>query len=66
VFVVVQRRGDTGDDRLHEKLSALGIEHTCDLSTRAGGHTWDYFNAVAERVVRFLHAGLEQESRRLL
>ena len=55
-----------GNDRLHEKLSALGIPHTCDLTTRAGGHTWDYFNAVAERVVRFLHAGLEQESRRLL
>jgi dienelactone hydrolase len=55
-----------GNDRLHEKLSALGIPHTCDLTTRAGGHTWDYFNAVAQRVVGFLHAGLDQESRRLL
>ncbi len=55
-----------GNDRLHEKLSALGIPHTCDLATRAGGHSWDYFNAVAERAVRFVHAGLEQESRRLL
>jgi pimeloyl-ACP methyl ester carboxylesterase len=55
-----------GNDRLHEKLNALGIPHTSDLTTRAGGHSWDYFNAMAERVVRFLHAGLEQESRRLL
>jgi S-formylglutathione hydrolase len=55
-----------GNDRLHEKLTALGVEHTVDLSTRAGGHTWTYFNHRAEPAVRFLVAGLEQESRRLL
>jgi pimeloyl-ACP methyl ester carboxylesterase len=55
-----------GNDRLHEKLTALGIPHTCDLTTRAGGHSWDYYNALADRAVRFVHAGLEQESRRLL
>jgi S-formylglutathione hydrolase len=55
-----------GCDRLHEKLSALGIGHTCDLATRAGGHSWDYFNHMADRAVRFVAAGLEQESRRLL
>jgi S-formylglutathione hydrolase len=55
-----------GNDRLHEKLSALGIPHTLDLSTRAGGHSWEYFNHMAERAIRFLHAGLEHESRRLL
>jgi len=55
-----------GNDRLHEKLSALGIAHTMDLVTRAGGHSWEYFNFMAERAVRFVHAGLEQESRRLL
>jgi S-formylglutathione hydrolase len=55
-----------GNDRLHEKLAALGIEHTCDLATRAGGHSWLYFNAVADRAVRFVNAGLEQQSRRLL
>jgi S-formylglutathione hydrolase FrmB len=55
-----------GADRLHEKLSAIGIPHECDLTTRAGGHTWDYYNAVADRVVRFLHNGLDQQSRRLL
>jgi len=55
-----------GNDRLHEKLSALGVPHEFDLTTRAGGHSWDYFNHMAERAVRFVHHGLEQESRRLL
>jgi S-formylglutathione hydrolase len=55
-----------GNDRLHEKLSALGIPHEVDLTSRASGHSWDYFNHMAERVERFLLAGLEQQSRRLL
>ncbi|HEV3259270.1 MAG TPA: alpha/beta hydrolase-fold protein [Gemmataceae bacterium] len=55
-----------GTDRLHEKLSALGIAHEQDMTTRAGGHSWDYFNHMAERAERFVYAGLEQESRRLL
>jgi S-formylglutathione hydrolase len=55
-----------GNDRLHEKLSALGIPHDMDLTTRAGGHSWEYFNQMAGRVERFVAAGLEQESRRLL
>ncbi len=55
-----------GNDRLHEKLAALGVPHECDLGTRAGGHTWAYFNHMAGRVVPFLHAGLVEQSRRLL
>jgi esterase/lipase superfamily enzyme len=55
-----------GNDRLHEKLTALGIAHTMDLTTSAGGHSWDYFNHMAEPALRFVHAGLEHESRRLL
>jgi S-formylglutathione hydrolase len=55
-----------GNDRLHEKLNALGIPHETDLTTRAGGHSWEYFNHMADRAVSFLHRGLEQESRRLL
>src|SRR5262249_28128472 len=27
-----------GNDRLDEKLNALGVPHTADLTTRAGGH----------------------------
>jgi esterase/lipase superfamily enzyme len=55
-----------GNDRLHEKLSALGIPHEIDFTTRAGGHSWAYFDHMAERVERFAAAGLEQEGRRLL
>jgi len=55
-----------GNDRLHEKLNALGIPHEADLTTRAGGHSWDYFNHMAGRAIRFLVAGLETEGRRLL
>jgi S-formylglutathione hydrolase len=55
-----------GNDRLHEKLSALGIPHEIDFTTRAGGHSWYYFDSAAERVERFLVAGLVQQSRRLL
>jgi S-formylglutathione hydrolase len=55
-----------GNDRLDEKLNALGIAHEKDLTTRAGGHSWDYFNHMAERAIRFLYAGLEKESRRLV
>jgi S-formylglutathione hydrolase len=55
-----------GNDRMHEKLSALGIPHTLDLTTQAGGHSWTYFNRMAEPALRFVAEGLERESRRLL
>jgi len=55
-----------GNDRLHEKLSALGIAHTADLNTQAGAHSWEYFNSMAEPAIRFLLDGLEKESRKLL
>jgi S-formylglutathione hydrolase FrmB len=51
---------------LHEKLGALGIPHECDLATEAGGHSWEYFNHMAERAIRFVHQGLVAQSRRLL
>src|SRR4051794_30631211 len=55
-----------GNDRLHEKLNALGVEHQYDFTTRAGGHSWQYFDHRAERVLSFVVHGLEHESRRLL
>jgi pimeloyl-ACP methyl ester carboxylesterase len=55
-----------GNDRLHEKLNALGITHRIDFTTRAGGHRWSYFDHMAEPVEQFVYAGLQQESRRLL
>lgn len=55
-----------GNDRLHEKMAALGVPHTCDLTTRASSHSWDYFNRLAEPALTFLVEGLEKESRRLM
>jgi pimeloyl-ACP methyl ester carboxylesterase len=55
-----------GNDRLHEKLAALGIEHTAELTVEAGGLSWEYFNRMAEPALRFIYQGLDKESRRLL
>jgi S-formylglutathione hydrolase len=55
-----------GADRLHEKMNALGVPHESDFSTRAGGHSWEYFMSMAGRALRFIESGLEQEARRLL
>jgi S-formylglutathione hydrolase FrmB len=55
-----------GCDRLHEKLNALGVPHEADLTTKAGGHTAEYFNAMAERAVRFVVAGLQEQAKRLM
>jgi S-formylglutathione hydrolase FrmB len=49
------------NQRLHEKLAALGIPHQFDLTTSAGGHSWEYFNHMAPRVFDFLLRGLEAE-----
>jgi S-formylglutathione hydrolase FrmB len=55
-----------GADRLHEKMSALGVVHECELTTQAGGHTWAYFDAMAAKTVFFLARGFAHEARRLL
>jgi S-formylglutathione hydrolase len=55
-----------GADRLHEKLKALGVEHEVDFTTGSGQLSWVYFNHLAERVERFVHNGLQEQSRRLL
>jgi pimeloyl-ACP methyl ester carboxylesterase len=60
-----EREWFRGADRLHEKLAALGITHQCELETSTGGG-WPYFEKMAEPALRFLLAGLEKESRRLL
>jgi S-formylglutathione hydrolase len=45
-----------GNDRLHEKMNALGVPHELEFT----------MEGVAERAMRFIVAGLETESRRLL
>jgi S-formylglutathione hydrolase len=55
-----------GNDRLAEKLTALGVPHAADLDTRAGGHTWAYFDAMADPLFQFLAGALTRQSRRLV
>lgn len=45
-----------GNDRLHEKLAALGVPHTAELDAPAD----------ADRMLGFVAAALERESRRLV
>jgi S-formylglutathione hydrolase FrmB len=53
-------------DRLHMKLSALGIPHEYDLETTAGGHGFKYYNQMAPRAIAFLVERLEKERRRVV
>lgn len=55
-----------GNDRLHEKLSAYGVPHVADLDTQVGGHSWEYFDAMAGPMLQFVADALEKESRRLM
>ncbi len=51
--------------KLRMKLAALGIPHECDLETSGGGHSWEYYNLIAPRAIRFLFDRLEHERRRV-
>jgi S-formylglutathione hydrolase FrmB len=55
-----------GNDRLHEKLMALGTPHTFDFATQVCGHSWTYYDSLAPTLMRFVVDGLEKESRRLM
>ncbi len=52
-------------ERLRMKLASLGIPFTCDLETSGGGHSFEYYERMAARVVAFLVEGLEHERLRL-
>ena len=54
-----------GTERLASKLYSTGIPFERDFDTRHGGHSWEYFNHVAPRVMQFIDERLEQERRRL-
>jgi pimeloyl-ACP methyl ester carboxylesterase len=54
-----------GADRLRMKLWSLGVPHECDLETSSGGDGFEYYNAMAERTLKFLVERLELERRRL-
>jgi hypothetical protein len=52
-------------ERLTMKLRSIGIPFESDLETSAGGHSWEYFDMMAPRVIGFVADRLEQESRRV-
>ncbi len=52
-------------ERLASKLYSMGVPFQSDFTTSNGGHSWDYFNAMAPRVIGFVAEALEEESRRL-
>ncbi|MFP6766405.1 MAG: alpha/beta fold hydrolase [Planctomycetaceae bacterium] len=54
-----------GVDRLAGKMSSSGIPFESDFETSAGGHSWQYFNAVAAAVVEFLADALQKEEFRI-
>ena len=47
-----------GAARLGMKLSSSGILHERDLETSAGGHSWDYFNHMAQRAIEHISGAL--------
>lgn len=53
-----------GADRLAMKLSSMGVPFESDLETRAGGHSWDYFDQMAARALEFVATHLEKVGRR--
>lgn len=55
-----------GNDRLHEKLTALGVPHTADLDTTTRGDRRAYVDRMAAAMIEFVARGLERESRRLV
>ena len=52
-------------ERLRSKLYSLGVPHECDLETSAGGHSWEYYETMAEPAVRFIVERLAQERARV-
>jgi enterochelin esterase-like enzyme len=52
-------------ERLRSKLYSLGVPHECDLETSGGGHTWEYYERMAEPALRFIVNSLEQERLRV-
>lgn len=52
-------------ERLLSKLASSGVPYESDLTTSNGGHSWDYFNTMAEKVMDFVADRLESMSRAL-
>lgn len=55
-----------GNERMREKLTALGLPHVADFATKVCGYSWSYYETMAPRAVRYLAEGLAQESMKLV
>lgn len=53
-------------ERLASKLYSSGIPFESDFETSNGGHSWDYFNMMAPRVVKFMSDAFDSESMRIV
>lgn len=53
-------------ERLASKLYSSGIPFESDFETSNGGHSWDYFNVMAPRMVKFVSEALDSESMRVV
>ncbi len=49
-----------GAARLGMKLSSSGILHERDLQTTGGGHSWDYFNRMADPALKHIAVSLRK------
>lgn len=54
-----------GGDRLHEKLTALGVPHEAEMTLRAETGL-SYVQTLLPRAIRFVVQGLQEQARRLL
>src|SRR5262249_44483074 len=52
-------------ERLRSKLYSLGVPHQCDLETSGGGHSWEYYEQMAEPALQFIVKALESERLRV-
>ena len=48
------------------KLFSLGVPHECQLEHEAGGHSWQYFEVMAQQALAFAAERLDQEERRIV
>lgn len=49
-----------GTERLASKLVSSGVPFECDFETRAGGHTWEYFDRMLLVAAKFLGQHLHE------
>jgi pimeloyl-ACP methyl ester carboxylesterase len=52
-------------DKLRMKLYSLGVPYEADLETTGGGHSWEYYDRMAEPALRFIVDRLERERLRV-